>query len=184
MKSRHLVVACCAALAVCGAIAQTNVYRWVDKDGKVHFSDSPPPSDARESSQKTMGGGYVEREYPYAVQQAMKKNPVTLYTAPSCGDPCANGRQMLSDRGIPFSEKNAAGNATVQEELRKLIGGLEVPVLVIGASSFKGYDSGQWGAALTDAGYPATRMPGQGPTRGAPENPAPTTQPATPSKPQ
>src|SRR3954464_4295627 len=157
MKKRHLVAACIAAVAACAALAQSNVYRWVDKDGKVHFSDSPPPADARESSQKTMGGGYVSRDYPYAVQQAMKKNPVTLYTAPSCGDPCNSGRQLLSDRGIPFSERNADGNVAVQQELKKLVGGLEVPVLVIGESALKGYDSGQWSLALDDAGYPRTR---------------------------
>ena len=173
MKTRHLVAACCAALAASAVLAQSNVYRWVDKDGKIHFSDSPPPADAKESSQRTMGGGYTDREYPYAVQQAMKKNPVTLYTAPSCGDPCTSGRQLLSDRGIPFSERNAEGNLNVQQELKKLVGGLEVPVLVIGESTIKGYDSGQWSAALGDAGYPRTRLPGQGPTRGAPENPAP-----------
>jgi glutaredoxin len=174
MKKRHLVAACIAAVAACAALAQSNVYRWVDKDGKVHFSDSPPPADARESSQKTMGGGYVSRDYPYAVQQAMKKNPVTLYTAPSCGDPCNSGRQLLSDRGIPFSERVAEGNPAVQADLKKLVGGLEVPVLVVGESPIKGYDSGQWALALDDAGYPRTRLPGQGPTRGAPESPTPT----------
>lgn len=178
MKTRHLVAACIAALAACAALAQSNVYRWVDKDGKVYFSDSPPPADAKESSQRTMGGGYVDREYPYAVQQAMKKNPVTLYTAPSCGDPCNNGRQLLSDRGIPFSERNAEGNAAVQQELKKLVGGLEVPVLVIGEASLKGYDGGQWSLALDDAGYPRTRLPGQGPTRGAPPAPSPTQAPS------
>src|SRR4051812_48463782 len=113
MKTRHLVAACIAAFAACSALAQSNVYRWVDKDGKVYFSVSPPPADARESSQKSMGGGYVARDYPYAVQQAMKKSPVTLYTAPSCGDPCNSARQLLSDRGVPFSERNAEGNPGV-----------------------------------------------------------------------
>lgn len=26
------------------------MYRWVDKDGRVHFSDKPPPAEARDSS--------------------------------------------------------------------------------------------------------------------------------------
>ena len=29
------------------------MYRWVDKDGKVHFSDKPPPADARQTQQLT-----------------------------------------------------------------------------------------------------------------------------------
>src|SRR6478736_5275923 len=146
MKTRHLVAAFCAALAASAVLAQTNVYRWVDKDGKVHFSDSPPPADAKESSQRTMGGGYTDREYPYAVQQAMKKNPVTLYTAPSCGDPCNNGRQLLSDRGIPFKEANVQSSGPAQEALKKLIGGLEVPTLTVGDTTLKGFEPDGWGA--------------------------------------
>ena len=44
------------AAAFC-ANAQTNVYRWVDKDGKVQFSDSPPPADAKDATQRRLGGG-------------------------------------------------------------------------------------------------------------------------------
>ena len=66
----------------CGAQAQSTVYRWVDKDGKVHFSDTPPPADAKTSPQKRMGGGYADDEQlPYATQIAMQRNPVTLYTS-------------------------------------------------------------------------------------------------------
>ena len=171
MKTRHIVALCCT-IAASAALAQSTVYRWVDKDGKVQFSDSPPPADAKQSSQKTLGGGYVDRELPYAVQQAMKKSPVKLYTAPSCGEPCNSGRSLLSERGIPFSERNAGASATAQKELKDLIGGLEVPVLVVGATSLKGYDSGQWASALDEAGYPRSRAPGQPPTQGAQEAPA------------
>ena len=183
MKPRIPVLLClAAALAVSAAQAQSTVYRWVDKDGKVQFSDAPPPADARQASQKTMGGGYVDRELPYGVQQAMKKNPVILYTAPSCGDPCASGRSLLSERGVPFSERNAGASAAAQKELKDLIGGLEVPVMVVGASPVKGFDAGQWSLALDDAGYPRARAPGQSPTRGAPEAPPPSDAPpaATP----
>jgi len=180
MKTRHIVALCCT-IAASAALAQSTVYRWVDKDGKVHFSDAPPPADAKQSSQKTLGGGYVDREYPYAVQQAMKKNPITLYTAPSCGEPCANGRNLLSERGIPFKERDAGASAAAQKELKELIGGLEVPVLLVGTSPIKGYDTGQWGLALDDAGYPRARAPGQQPTRGVQEAPAaPQAPPAAP----
>jgi glutaredoxin len=171
MRKRLITTACCLVLLATAAVAQTNVYRWVDKDGKVHFSDTPPPPEARESSQKRLGGGYVDREYPYAVQMAMKRNPVTLYVAPSCGEACTGARQLLSERGIPFSERDAQSSAPAQEALKKLIGGLEVPVLVVGESTLKGYEEGQWHAALDTAGYPRTRLPGQSPTRGATEAP-------------
>jgi Domain of unknown function (DUF4124) len=46
MLTRHvgqIFVTAIALFAVCaGAYAETTVYRWVDEDGVVHFSDAPP----------------------------------------------------------------------------------------------------------------------------------------------
>jgi hypothetical protein len=38
------------ALAACAASVQAQVYKWVDKDGKVQYSDQPPPPDATKSA--------------------------------------------------------------------------------------------------------------------------------------
>ena len=66
-----LVLAACAVAAT--ASAQSSVYKWVDKDGKVHYSSEPPPSDAANVSERRMGGGGPdEAQLPYATQQAMR----------------------------------------------------------------------------------------------------------------
>lgn len=171
-----LVASVLAVPALVGA--QQTVYKWTDKDGKVHFSDSPPPPDAKKTEQKTLGGGFAETSnLPYATQVAMKKSPVTLYTGTDCGDACVQGRGLLSKRGIPFSERDAQGNADAAEALKKLVGGLEVPVLVVGESKVKGYEEGQWNSMLDGAGYPRTAIPGAVP-KAAPKAPAEGTPPA------
>ncbi len=42
---RHIELACIVsvALALLGAEAGAEIYKWTDKDGKVHYSDQPPP---------------------------------------------------------------------------------------------------------------------------------------------
>ena len=163
MRFRRMgTMLCAAALAASfAAPAQTNVYRWVDKDGKVHFSDSPPPQDAKESTNRMMGGGQVASpQMPYETQQAMKKNPVVLYSSNDCGELCAQGRALLGKRGIPFTERNAA-NAADAEQVKKLVGALVVPVLTVGEKHLKGYDENSWQAALDRAGYARTALPGQ-----------------------
>jgi glutaredoxin len=115
---------------------------------------------------------------------AMKRNPVTLFTASGCGTPCDRGRELLSNRGVPFSEKNAAGNAADREALVKLAGNAEVPLLMIGDNKVRGYDEDQWNSALDGAGYPRTRLPSQPQTRpqGAAASPgAAGSEPAPPS---
>jgi glutaredoxin len=145
------------------AAAQASVYRWVDKDGKVHYSDAPPPEPTNSLTQKRVGGGYAGEasQLPYATQVAMQKSPVSIYTGADCGDPCKHGRDLLSRRGIPFSERDAQANQDDAEALKKLVGAIEVPVLVVGSSKVKGYEEGAWHSALDSAGYPRSVLPGQ-----------------------
>jgi glutaredoxin len=135
------------------AQAQT-VYRWVDKDGKVQYSDTPPPADAKSSQQKRFGGGTaVDEQVPYAVQMAIQKNPVSVYIT-GCGELCTGARELLAKRGIPYTERDPQNNTTDAEALRKLVGSLEVPVLVVGENSVKGFREASWNSALDAGGYP------------------------------
>jgi glutaredoxin len=179
MKSTTIVRAALASAMILalGAQAQSNVYRWVDKSGKVHFSDTPPAEDAKDVSQKKLGGGYVqESSLPYATQVAMKRSPVVLYSGPKCGTPCDRGRDLLAARGIPFSEQDASTKEGA-EAMQKM-GTRDLPVVKIGERNLRGYDADAWQAALDGAGYPRTALPGQSDAvRQASKPPAPAPAP-------
>ncbi len=174
--------------AALGAWAQSTVYKWTDADGKVHFSDSPPPPQASKNvTQQRVGGGTVAApQLPYAIQQAMKSSPVTLFTAPQCGDPCSQGRTLLADRGIPYTERDAQASRADADQVKKLVGALQVPVLLVGTDPLKGYDPNSWNTALDTAGYPRTRLPGTlapKPVVVAPPPPPPEAEPAESAEP-
>jgi len=163
MKAHDIIKATCFALlfAALHAQAQQTVYKWVDKDGKTQFSDSPPPADAKNSTASRMGGGYVdEGQMPYATRMAAQKSPVVLYAAPECTDLCTQGRQLLGRRGIPFTEKNVKDKA-VEAEVKALIGTNEIPVLRVGETTLKGFSDEAWTVTLDQAGYAKGRLPGQ-----------------------
>ncbi|HXS53483.1 MAG TPA: glutaredoxin family protein [Usitatibacter sp.] len=189
MQSRLIAAAALAALlaATLAAQAATNVYRWVDKGGKIHFSDTPPPPEEVQAvTQKEMGGASVEESsLPYATQVARKRNPVTIYTAKDCGTPCDRARDLLSGRGVPFTEKNAMANNTDLDALRKMTGGSgEVPFLIVGEQKIKGYDEDAWNSALDGAGYPRTRLPGEPVAASGSQPPAPGAPRKTASEPR
>src|SRR5687767_9910007 len=177
MKPSVLAAASLAAAILCtSALAQTTLYRWVDKDGKVHFSDTPP-ADAREVTQKRVGGD-VPQDLPFASREAARRHPVTLYTARGCGEPCQQARDLLGRRGIPYAERDPMVSTRDAESLTKLVGAMEVPVLVVGGSNVKGFEEGQWHAALDEAGYPRSLPPGvRAPT---PQPPVPDANVAAP----
>lgn len=134
------------------------MYRWVDADGKVHYTDTQPPAAAKSAQKKKLGGKAGEAQMPYSLQQAMKNFPVTLYIS-KCGEPCINAIDLLINRGIPFSKKSPENNPADAEALKKVTGGeLAVPVLTIGKEMLKGFEKDSWNSALDLAGYPKSSV--------------------------
>lgn len=153
---RFILLLCCIAAGLAQA---AELYRWVDADGKVHYTDQPPPPSAKKVEQKKLSGSTIDTsQLPYATQQAIKKSPVTLY-ANECGEPCTQAREHLGKRGIPYTGKNPETSVADGEALKKLVGSAIVPVLVVGSSVSKGYEKGAWDAALDAAGYPKDAPP-------------------------
>lgn len=50
-----------ALATLCASVAAQTVYRWTDADGKVHYTDSPPPASARESRTVTTDAAADQR---------------------------------------------------------------------------------------------------------------------------
>ena len=157
MNRLHIILLAATLTASPLAGAQTT-YRWVDqKTGQTVFSDQPPPpgtpgvvkvgSESRESSPQV----------PYATRQAAEKYPVTLYTAASCTDACTQARDLLNQRGVPFTEK-MLNSEEDQAEFAKQMGSKDVmvPSLTVGQQKFRGLESGAWNNLLDLAGYPKT----------------------------
>ncbi len=139
------------------APAQAELYKWVDADGKIHYSDQPPPPSARQSERKQLGDKPGDAAMPYVLQQAMKNFPVTLFVY-DCGDGCTRARAFLVKRGVPHTIKDPMV-PEMRKELRKVTGGDEVvPVLQVGRRVLRGFEDGSWNAALDDAGYPKTAL--------------------------
>ncbi len=106
------------------------------------------------------GGGAeaAAAQQSYAMQQAVKNFPVTMYTSKDCGDPCKEGLDYLKKRGVPFTEKAVAKKDQI-DELVKLAGAPRVPVMVVGVSVQKDYEEQSWNEALDTAGYPKAAAP-------------------------
>ena len=154
------------------AMTQAETYKWIDADGKVHYSDQPPPPDARKSERKQLGDKPGEVALPYVLQQAVKNFPVTMF-ASDCGDGCDRARALLVKRGVPHSIKDPMV-PEFRAELKKATGGEEVvPVLKIGRRVLRGFEEGQWNAALDDAGYPKTPLVPVTPVQAKPAAAAP-----------
>lgn len=132
--------------------AQAQLYKWVGPDGKINYSDTPPPPDVKKVETKSLSGGAPSVNLPADLAAAVAQNPVVLYTAPNC-TPCNEGRTLLKQLGIPFSEKTVSSNEDI-DKLKQISGDTQLPLLTINMSKFRGFEGAAWRVALSSAGYP------------------------------
>jgi glutaredoxin len=144
------------ALLLCAGGASAQMYKWVDANGKTHFSDQPPPATAKAAPIKATTGAASGAQLPYVLAQAARNYPVTLYTTASCTG-CDQGRTMLKARGIPFTEKTVSSNEDVQK-LTEATGTSNLPALVVGSAKSSGFQASAWNAMLNVALYPETKI--------------------------
>ena len=125
--TRPLLAASLAGLmaAILAPAVHAQVYRITGPDGRVTFSDKPPPEPSAKNAaaaptvpMQGAGSGNATAALPFELRQVAAKYPVTLYTGPNCG-PCGSGRALLASRGIPFSEKLVASNEDI-DALKRL----------------------------------------------------------------
>ena len=164
------------ALLLCATGASAQMYKWVDANGKTHFTDQPPPANAKPSALKG-AVSTATADMPYALATAMRNYPVTLYTTSPCAA-CDQGRSYLKGRGIPFNEITVS-TAEDEARLRAAGGDGGLPFFIVGRSKFAGYQETNWDSMLNVALDPAKKMlPStyQYPSAGAA---APVAQPAT-----
>lgn len=147
----------CTLLLLAGGTAQGQQYRWVDKDGRVQYTDAPPPAGAKDARKSTpardAGGG--SPQVPYALAKAQKEFPVTLYTAPNCKEGCDTARDALNKRGVPFKEVPVYDQEK-NDELKRVSGAQVVPTLLVGREVQRGFEQESFNTLLDNAGYPKT----------------------------
>ncbi len=132
-----------------GQLYAQQVYKSVDKNGRVTYSEVPPLPG---SGDKLTGDSASGASLPYALQQVVSRYPVTIYTTADCG-PCINARLMLTQRGVPFTERTVSSNEDI-EAYKKLNGDTSMPLATIASQQLKGYEETEWTKYLDAAGYP------------------------------
>ena len=137
----------------CSAGAQAQLYKSVGPDGKVTYSDTPPPAAKGSRVQtKPLAGGGNAVDLPFELAEAARGNPVVLYTTKNCV-PCDDGKKLLGERGVPFTEKTV-NTGEDMAQFKKVSSDGQLPVLLIGRSKERGYEPSAWNTALSAAGYP------------------------------
>lgn len=154
------------ALAAGGAQAQ---YKIVGPDGRVTYTDMPPPASAAgrvvdlgrrgaAAPDGPEGPAAAAPPLPAELRRVAERHPVTLFTGDRC-PPCERGRELLQRRGVPYAERSVASADDI-DALQARTGARTLPSLAIGSHVLRGWTDTEWDAYLDAAGYPrSSRLP-------------------------
>ena len=100
LMARRLALACgvaaFAATAWMSASADTEVYKWVDPQGRIHYSDRPPPSEGKllsmESTPSARAHIAAQDRQPSVASSAPRGN-----TPPPAGAPSPRTRETVDN---------------------------------------------------------------------------------------
>jgi len=102
---RLLPVLCILSFALCGS----EVYKWVDEDGNVHYSDKPPenqqsteveiqkaPAVSEENVAESSAETWLEQQRTKREEEKQQKKDLRQITAADSKNQCSAARHMLS----------------------------------------------------------------------------------------
>ena len=171
------------SLAVLAPLAAWAQYKVIAPDGSVTYTDRPTVPPTHKVQPMGRGGALVPEvsnpALPLELRNAVTRFPVTIYTAKDC-PPCDSGRLLLSQRGVPYTERLVITDDDVQA-LERTVGWRTVPTMVIGSQTLRGLAADEWTSYIDLAGYPKeSRLPrgwqqaAATPLTTPPSNPLPT----------
>ncbi len=130
------------------------IYKWVDEQGQVQFSDTAPAVDTQVEAQKVIirsdmntikGANVSVSDYLKTVQekrQSAKKleaerKPVVMYSTTWCGV-CKRARQYFVANKIPFREYDIEKSERGRKDYANL-NGRGVPIILVGKKRIDGF---------------------------------------------
>jgi len=150
---RTMIVVLALLSALLPAVADAQVYRWTDENGRVHYGDKPPAQAKTREVIDRISSYAGPAQVSSAPQQASARKAsarVVMYTTPTCGY-CRQAKAHFNYRRVAFEERDVEHSTEFRREFYRL-GGRGVPVILVGEKRMDGYDRRALDAMLTAEG--------------------------------
>ena len=136
-KPTLLITVISSLLLLCSYSADAEIYKWIDEQGKVHFTDNPP-SNKQAEEVKLKINTYSSVEIKPLVERLGKANKVVMYSAEWCGI-CKQAKQYFRKNNIAYVSYDVEKSRTGKIDF-KLLGGKSIPVIIVGNKRMNGFN--------------------------------------------
>jgi glutaredoxin len=129
--------------------ATAEIYKWVDDNGTMHFSSSPPEKGKAEKvnvqvnsfssypSKKGSASSRFKFDPGLITKRKGSSKDVVMYSASWCGY-CKQARRYFRQKNIAFDEYDVEKSSKGKTDFRKL-GGNGVPLILVGNKRMSGF---------------------------------------------
>ena len=120
-----------------------DIYKWVDENGKTHYSDAQPKQEKVEVVTPEIQNTYTKPAieynelFKYSAVTTQSRKKVVMYSAVWCGV-CKKARQYFQANKIAFSEYDIETSKKGQRDYEKLKG-RGVPIILVGKKRLNGF---------------------------------------------
>ena len=128
--------------------AKAEIYKWVDKDGRVHYSDTKPEQQSVESVDIKVNTFKQVKVFDVpatqSTQSKSRSKRVVMYSTEWCGV-CKKAKKYFKQHRIAFREYDIDKSEKARARWKKL-GGRGVPVILIGRKKMHGFSANSFEA--------------------------------------
>lgn len=118
------------------------VYKWRDAQGKLHFSDQPPPDQAVEQV-RLRSINTIKATSVSILEEPLQDTPdVILYSAEWCGA-CRTAKRYFRQKGIAYKEYDVEKSRRGKQDYQRLKG-RGVPIILVGKQRMDGFSTGRF----------------------------------------
>lgn len=123
-------------LLLCSQPVSAEIYKWVDKQGKVHFTDNPPDGEHSEEI-KLKINTYSSVEIKPLEERLGRTDKVVMYSAEWCGI-CVKAKQYFRQNNIAYISYDVEKSRTGKLDFKQLRG-KSVPIIIVGSKRMNGF---------------------------------------------
>jgi glutaredoxin len=118
------------------ATATSEIYKWIDEQGNVHFTDRPPANEITEKIDLKINS-YSSPQIIDIDRLFGKTNKIVMYSTSWCGY-CKKARDYFNSHNIAFEEYDVENSNKGKRDYKKL-GGSGVPIILLGNKRMNGF---------------------------------------------
>jgi glutaredoxin len=133
-------------LGVLSNTAAAEIYKWVDANGTMHFSSSPPDKGKVETVNvqvNSFSSASSKNKFKFdpglITKSKGSSKDVVMYSASWCGY-CKQARRYFKQNNIAFNEYDVEKSSKGKRDYKKL-GGNGVPLILVGNKRMSGFSA-------------------------------------------